>query len=96
MGATGSKLPAVTLHASPEFSREHLHRELNAAGDLMLEAAAQFIQPANVLSRKVHRWLYSLAYERYPEPFWQADGMPFPMLFGGDGFGIGNVEGAYL
>lgn len=90
-----SQIPAVTIHASPEFSQTHLNRDLNAAGRLMLEAAAQYLQPATVLDWQVHRWRYSLAYQRYPLPFFQA-AIAAPLLFGGDGFGIGNVEGAYL
>lgn len=91
-----SKIPSVTLHATAEFSNLHLHSELNIAGDQMLEAAAQYIEPAKVVERRVHRWLYSHAYERHPAPFLSAEEMPFPLLFGGDGFGDGNVEGAFL
>lgn len=90
-----SKIPAVTIHASPAFSQTHLDGDLNAAGRIMLEATAQYLQPATVLDWQVHRWRYSLAYQRYPLPFFQA-ATAAPLLFGGDGFGMGNVEGAYL
>lgn len=91
-----SEMPAITVHASPEFSRKHLQSDLDYAGELMLEAVTNFVQPAKVLDVQVHRWLYSLAYQRHPSPFWEPVEMPFPLLFGGDGFGSGNVEGAYL
>ncbi len=90
-----SKLPSVTLHASPDFSRQHIDGDLLAAGQLMLEAVSEYLQPASVVDWQMHRWRYSLAYERYPAPFFNAQ-TTVPLLFGGDGFGIGNVEGAYL
>jgi renalase len=90
-----SKHPSVTIHGSPEFSQKHFDCDLQAAGALMLEVMAEFIHPAKVLDWQIHRWRYSLAYERFPAPYFEAKTTP-PMLFGGDGFGIGNVEGAYL
>ena len=61
----------------------------------MLDAVAKYLHPASVLDWQIHRWRYSLAFERYPAPFFQAE-TAAPLLFGGDGFGIGNVEGAYV
>ena len=91
-----SKTPCVTIHASPAFSRQHLDGDLQSAGQLMLAATEALIAPARVIDWRVHRWRYSLCYQRHNEPFWQAD-TKFPLLFGGDGFGeIGNVEGAFL
>lgn len=90
-----SGAPSMTIHGSPEFSHRHLDGDLQQAGRLLLEAAASWIRPAQVVEWQIHRWRYSLAWQRHPEPFWQAAG-PHPLLFGGDGFGVGNVEGAYL
>ncbi len=90
-----SKHPSVTIHGSPEFSQKHLDSDLQAAGALMLEVMAEFIQPAKVLDWQIHRWRYSLAYERYPSTYFEAATVA-PLLFGGDGFGMGNVEGAYV
>ncbi|MEO1259709.1 MAG: FAD-dependent oxidoreductase [Bacteroidota bacterium] len=91
-----SKTPAVTLHASPEFSTQHLDGDLQAAGQVMLETVQDILLPAQVTDWKVHRWRYSLCYQRHNEPFWPA-GTKFPLLFGGDGFGeTANVEGAFL
>jgi predicted NAD/FAD-dependent oxidoreductase len=44
---------------------------------------------------QIHRWRYSLASERYHAPFIRADN-EHPPFFGGDGFGMGNVEGGFL
>lgn len=90
-----SPQPTLTIHATPAFSRLHLDGDLTAAGQLLLEAAAPWLGTARVLEWHIHRWRYSLAYERYAEPYWQAAAVS-PLLFGGDGFGIGNIEGAFL
>ncbi|MBK8567940.1 MAG: FAD-dependent oxidoreductase [Saprospiraceae bacterium] len=90
-----SKHPSVTIHGSPTFSQKHLDGDLQAAGAMMLEVVADLIQPAQVLDWQIHRWRYSLAYERYPSMYFEAE-TASPLLFGGDGFGMGNVEGAFV
>ena len=91
-----SKQPAVTIHASPEFSKQHLDGDLQAAGQLILEKVQDILLPAQVTDWQIHRWRYSLCYERHPEPYWQSD-TKYPLLFGGDGFGqLANVEGAFV
>ncbi len=90
-----SKQPSVTVHASPIFSQLHLHTDPDLVEEKLLEAVVDYIEPAKVVQRQIHFWRYSLAYERYAEPFWQAK-TELPLLFGGDGFGTGNVEGAFL
>ncbi len=90
-----SEFPSVTIHASPEFSLKHLDGDLQAAGELMLEVVADFLRPAHVVDWQIHRWRYSLAYERHSAPFFKAQ-TTAPLFFGGDGFGMGNVEGAFV
>lgn len=90
-----SKQTSVTIHASPSFSQLNLHTDPHLVSEKMLEAVAAYIEPAKVIDYQLHRWRYSLAYERHAEPFWEA-GTELPLLFGGDGFGSGNVEGAFL
>ena len=86
--------PTVTIHASPEFSQANLEGDLSAAGQKLLNQLTDWIPAESIIEYQVHRWRYSLAEVRSPEPF--ADlGMPFPLLMGGDGFGMGNVEGAF-
>lgn len=90
-----SQTPCATIHASPEFSTQHLDGDLQVAGELILEVAKELIAPAQVQDWQIHRWRYSLCYQRHAEPFWEAD-TKAPLLFGGDGFGMGNVEGAFV
>ncbi|WP_247232952.1 NAD(P)/FAD-dependent oxidoreductase [Telluribacter sp. SYSU D00476] len=84
----------VTIHASPQYSREHLEGDLNKVGEMLIAELHEWIPAEAVESFQVHRWRYSLCDQRHPEPYLQCN-TPFPLLLGGDGFGMGNVEGAY-
>ncbi|QJW89191.1 NAD(P)-binding protein [Spirosoma taeanense] len=91
-----SSNPSVTVHASAAFSQRHLEdADLNAVGRQLLNQLDEWIPANAVATIQVHRWRYSLADERYPAPFLNAQA-PFPLVFGGDGFGAGGVEGAFM
>ncbi|MEZ0539682.1 NAD(P)/FAD-dependent oxidoreductase [Fibrella arboris] len=86
----------VTLHASHSYSQQHVDdTDLNALIPELVAAAADYISPETIIDQQIHRWRYSNATERYSEPFLAAS-TPAPLLFGGDGFGPGNIEGAFL
>jgi len=87
--------PSITIHPTAEFSREHLDGDLEKAGERLLEKAAPFLAPAKVTEWQIHRWRYSQSVVRHPNKFWKAE-TKHPLYFGGDGFGAGNVEGAFL
>ena len=89
-----SAIPTVTLHASAAFSKRHLENDLQEVSEEMLNAVNQWITPENIVSSQVHRWRYSNAIKRYEEPFYQLQNQN--IYLAGDGFGIGNVEGAFL
>lgn len=86
--------PTVTIHATPEFSNAHLEGDLRAAGQNLLDQLTEWIPAESVAEYQVHRWRYSLAEVRHPEGYLRCP-TSFPMLLGGDGFGLGNVEGAF-
>lgn len=86
--------PCVTLHASADFSTENLEGDLNGIAQKMLESVEEFIPKSSIETFQVHRWRYSLASSRYQSNFYQFDDKAIFMA--GDGFGIGNVEGAFL
>lgn len=90
-----SEKPAITLHASAAFSREHLDDDPEAVKQALLAAVRGYVPAETVETVQVHRWRYSLAAQRYPEPLLKLS-LPFPAWLGGDAFGIGNVEGAFL
>jgi len=84
----------LTIHASADFSRQHLEEPLEEVGARLIEHLQEWIPAEHVVSFQTHRWRYSLAEKRFPAPF-LATQKPFTLLFGGDGFGTGNVEGAF-
>ena len=86
--------PSVTIHASADFSRAHFDDDLNVVGQQLIDQLPELIPAGSVSAVQVHRWRYSLAEQRHPDPFLEANA-PFLLLFGGDGFGAGNVEGAF-
>ncbi len=86
--------PTVTIHASLEFSLENLEGDLKQAGQKLLDQLTDWIPAESISEYQVHRWRYSLADMRSPDAF-AALNTPFPLLMGGDGFGMGNVEGTF-
>lgn len=91
-----SPLFSATIHASPAFSEAHFDDDLTEIGKQLLNQITEWIPSSSVESFQVHRWRYSLAHQRDTENYLLADATSFPLLFAGDGFGIGNVEGAYI
>lgn len=89
-----STVPTVTLHASADYSKHRLEDDLQAVSKEMLSSVSQYIPFETVISFQVHRWRYSLAKKRHESAFYQLENRP--ILLAGDGFGIGNVEGAFL
>lgn len=86
--------PSVTIHASADFSRTHFDDDPASMGQQLIDQLPALIPPDSISTVQVHRWRYSLADQRHPAPFLAVD-FPLPLLFGGDGFGTGNVEGAF-
>lgn len=86
--------PSITIHASADFSHTHFDDNLDGVGQHLLGQLSEWIPADSVSSVQVHRWRYSLARQRHPAPFLAVDAL-HPLLFGGDGFGAGNVEGAF-
>lgn len=87
---------SATIHATPAFSLAHFDDDLTQIGHQLLSEIPNLIAPESVESYQVHRWRYSLAAERYPENCLVSKSTRFPLIFAGDGFGIGNIEGAYI
>jgi renalase len=86
---------SVTVHASPAFSLQNLERNLNEVGEELLSLLSEWIPSGSVESYQVHRWRYSQVTQPLPQPFMQLS-LPAECWVGGDAFGVGNVEGAYL
>ncbi len=86
-----SAAPSVTLHASPERSRELLEHPGDVVGRQLLADAATWVSGTVV---RTHRWRYALPLGPGP-----ADALvtrvPGPLAVAGDGLVGGRVEGAW-
>jgi predicted NAD/FAD-dependent oxidoreductase len=89
-----SAVPAVTIHATPEFSRA----QWDASDEVITEAlldAAQLESSVLPGSIQIQRWRYARPSVEHPERFLQLSGVP-PFVCAGDAFGGAKVEGAAL
>ena len=85
---------AVTIHATPEFSRTHYETAPEEVARLLLAEARPWLG-SRVLMVQQQRWRYSIPRLTYPEPCLVVPGPP-PLLFAGDIFAGPRVEGAAL
>ena len=89
-----SELPAVTIHAGPEFSREHAVSDDAIIARLLLEEAKYYLG-TGAKTTAVYRWEHSWVAEPHEEPFIFVEGPP-PLVFCGDAYAGPKVEGAVL
>lgn len=85
---------AVTIHAGPEFSRQHWDDPDDAIAERIISAVAQWLGD-DVVRYYIHRWRYSQAIQRFGEPFAALE-KPGSLFVFGDAFGGNRVEGAFL
>jgi len=84
--------PAVTIHATHDFSMEHWEGDRQASGRRLLEAAREWLG-AGVQTFQVHGWRYSKPIQVEEQPFFIIQEAPLLML-AGDAFAGPRVEGA--
>jgi renalase len=84
----------VTLHAGPEFTREHWDAPHELIAQKLLQAASDWLR-SPVKSWQVQRWRYSQPVVTHPEPCLLVNA-PAPLVFAGDAFGTPRIEGAFL
>ncbi len=94
-----SPLTAVTIHAGPDFSREHYAaaQEVTTKEQVLqkiMGAAVPWLG-AKVVTAQLHRWRYSAPVEVYADPCLVVPGR-YPLIFAGDAFAGPRVEGAAL
>lgn len=86
--------PAVTLHATPEFSREYWDRDREESGHILLQAAADWVG-AGIKTFQVHGWRFSKPLRVEPGRCLRLNDSP-PLILAGDAFAGPRVEGAAL
>ncbi len=93
-----SKSPGVTIHAGPQWSREHYDAAEDELSRKLLSIAGDQLGPniaPRVVETSVARWRYSWVTNAHPEPYLATGGEP-ELVFAGDGFGQPKVEGAAI
>ncbi len=91
-----SKIPAVTIHASGEFSAEHLSHDRMEIGQRLIDAAGVYLGDAKVTEYQVHGWRYSKPTIVDDAPcilLSEATDLP-PLAVAGDAFAGPRFEGA--
>ena len=85
---------ALTVHASPTFSRDHWNVADSTIVEFLLSQAKPWLS-GSPRTAILHRWKFSMPVEPFPEKFLRVDGHA-PILFAGDAFQGPRVEGAAL
>jgi predicted NAD/FAD-dependent oxidoreductase len=91
-----SSVPALTIHASGDFSRRHFDDPPDDVAAQLIERARPWIDgdPATaIVERSLHRWKFALPTTIIPAPMVAAIDAP-PIVCCGDAFGGPRVEGA--
>lgn len=87
-----SPVPAVTVHTSPDFSREHLEQEPSEWLPLVVGAAARHLS-SSVVEAHGHRWRYSIPTNPGSEG---AVEVAPGVVVAGEALAGARVEGAFL
>jgi predicted NAD/FAD-dependent oxidoreductase len=93
-----SPLPALTIHASGEFSQANFNRDRIEVGKELIELARPLFGDTKVSDFQVHGWLYSKPITTDDEASFLLSGsheMP-PLVLAGDAFAGPRFEGAVL
>ena len=91
-----SKIPAVTIHASGDFSAEHLNHDRMEIGQRLIDAAGVYLGDARVTEYQVHGWRYSKPTIVDDAPcilLSETTDLP-PLAIAGDAFAGPRFEGA--
>jgi renalase len=93
-----SEAPGITVHAGPEWSREHFEADEAEIAASLLPFTGEWLDTdliPKVVKTSIARWRYSWVTQPYPEPCLLASEDP-PLFFVGDAFAGQKVEGAAL
>jgi renalase len=91
-----SSVPALTVHASGAFSRQHFDEPPEEVAAMLIDLARPWIDgdPSTaIVGQSLHRWKFATPTTIIPEPMVAAVTSP-PIVCCGDAFGGPKVEGA--
>jgi renalase len=91
-----SKIPAITIHGSGDFSAQYFERDRMEIGQLLIDAAAPLLGTSMVTEYQVHGWRYSKPTVVDDAPCMllsEATALP-PLALAGDAFAGPRFEGA--
>lgn len=91
-----SEIPALTLHASADWSLAHWDAPSEATQAALIDLAQPYLGDAEILEAQLKRWRFATPQRLWSEPCWVAPDVPGPMILAGDAFAGPRVEGAAL
>ena len=89
-----SAVPAVTIHATPDFSLENWDADRHQTARALLDAAVPWLGD-DIVEFQVHAWRYARPVRTEENPYLLLHRLP-TLLLAGDAFGGPRVEGAAL
>lgn len=88
-----SRLPAVTFHASPEWSLAHWDDDPGTSHRALHDAATPWLGDAAIVESQLKRWRFARPQTVHPDPCLVLHGGS--IVLGGDAFAGPRVEGAH-
>lgn len=89
-----SAMPALTVHATAEWSLAHWDDPLADLARALTTAAADFIGSADVSEIQIKKWRFATPRSIWDDPCWIAPDTAGPLIVAGDAFAGPKVEGA--
>lgn len=91
-----SAVPALTLHAAPDWSGEHWDDDPAATLATLVAAAQPWFGGSAVVEAQLKRWRFATPRTTWHQPCYVADDTDAPVVLAGDAFAGPRVEGAAL
>ena len=88
-----SATPALTLHASPEWSQTHWERDTADVLASLVDLAGPWLGDAAIVQAQVKKWRYATPRSSWPEQCWVSSGRG--IVLAGDAFDGPRIEAAH-
>ena len=91
-----SAAPAVTLHASADWSAARWDDDRQATAAALHELLQPWLGSASVVASEVKRWRFATPQAQWPHPCYVVEDADVPLALAGDAFAGPRVEGAVM